>query len=178
MDSTASNKFILSLSQYIQSLSNGYVEFIDSVDISGAIFVSADSGSAIHFTIDEKGCKLGSDVSYISHSCLASSSLERFQCGSHAIDSQDVKHESIVTTGDSVTQLQPLPLSFPSELHVNEDSLPEPQHWARESEEQGGILQTDTSLTGELLHTECLLSKGLCCVCNVIYFVFCMNEIK
>lgn len=71
MDSDSSSKFIGSLTKFLQSLCNGYVEFEDGVELIGHIYLSVDTGKKgkkIDYVLNEKVCKNDNSVTFISNS--------------------------------------------------------------------------------------------------------------
>ncbi|KAK7109636.1 hypothetical protein V1264_013646 [Littorina saxatilis] len=71
MDPESSTKFIGSLTKFLQSLCNGYVEFEDGVELIGHIYLSVDTGKRgrkIDYILNEKVCKSDNSVTFISNS--------------------------------------------------------------------------------------------------------------
>ncbi|XP_076469103.1 uncharacterized protein LOC143299655 isoform X3 [Babylonia areolata] len=71
MDSESSTKFIGSLTKFLQSLCNGYVEFDDGVELIGHIYLSVDAGKTgktLNYFLNEKVCKNDNSVTFISNS--------------------------------------------------------------------------------------------------------------
>ncbi|PVD29683.1 hypothetical protein C0Q70_08938 [Pomacea canaliculata] len=68
MDTESSSKFIGSLSKFLQSLCNGYVNFEDGVELIGHIYLSVDTGKKIDYILNEKVCKSDNSVTFISNS--------------------------------------------------------------------------------------------------------------
>lgn len=71
MDPDSSSKFIGSLTKFLQSLCNGYVEFEDGVELIGHIYLSVDTGKKgkkIDYILNEKVCKSDNSVTFISNS--------------------------------------------------------------------------------------------------------------
>lgn len=71
MDTDSSSKFIGSLTKFLQSLCNGYVEFETGVELIGHIYLSVDSGKQfkkIDYILNEKVCKNDNSVTFISNS--------------------------------------------------------------------------------------------------------------
>ena len=71
MDSESSTKFIGSLTKFLQSLCNGYVEFEEGVELIGHIYLSVDAGKTskkLNYFLNEKVCKNDNSVTFISNS--------------------------------------------------------------------------------------------------------------
>lgn len=68
MDQESSSKFIGSLTKFLQSLCNGYVDFEDGVELIGHIYLSVDTGKKIDYILNEKVCKSDNSVTFISNS--------------------------------------------------------------------------------------------------------------
>jgi len=72
MDTDSSTKFISSLTKFLQSLCNGYVEFEDGVELIGHIYLSVDSArkskKKIDYILNEKVCKVDNAVTFVSNS--------------------------------------------------------------------------------------------------------------
>ncbi|KAK7481304.1 hypothetical protein BaRGS_00027564 [Batillaria attramentaria] len=69
MDSDSSTKFIASLTKFLQSLCNGYVEFQNGVELAGHIYLSIDTGEKVDYILHEKVCKNDENsVTFISNS--------------------------------------------------------------------------------------------------------------
>ena len=69
MDYKTSTKFISSLAKIMQSLCNGYVEFIDNVQVTGHLYLSIDASKTIEYYVDETVTKSkDSDVVFKSNS--------------------------------------------------------------------------------------------------------------
>lgn len=69
MDEDSSSKFIGSLTKFLQSLCNGYVEFQSGVELAGHIYLSVDTGKKIDYILHEKVCKNDENsVTFISNS--------------------------------------------------------------------------------------------------------------
>lgn len=69
MDSDSSSKFIASLTKFLQSLCNGYVEFQNGVELAGHIYLSIDTGEKIDYILHEKVCKNDENsVTFVSNS--------------------------------------------------------------------------------------------------------------
>ena len=69
MDSDSSSKFIESLTKFLQSLCNGYVEFQKGVELVGHIYLSIDTGEKVDYILHEKVSKNDENsVSFVSNS--------------------------------------------------------------------------------------------------------------
>ncbi|XP_025093335.1 uncharacterized protein LOC112563532 isoform X5 [Pomacea canaliculata] len=69
MDVDSSSKFIASLTKFLQSLCNGYVDFENGVELVGHIYLSVDTGKKIDYILHEKVCKNDENsVTFISNS--------------------------------------------------------------------------------------------------------------
>ena len=69
MDSDSSTKFIGSLTKFLQSLCNGYVEFQKGVELVGHIYLSIDTGEKVDYILHERVSKNDENsVSFVSNS--------------------------------------------------------------------------------------------------------------
>ena len=69
MDGDASTKFIGSLTKFLQSLCNGYVEFQRGVELVGHIYLSIDTGEKVDYILHEKVSKNDENsVTFVSNS--------------------------------------------------------------------------------------------------------------
>lgn len=69
MDADSSSKFIGSLTKFLQSLCNGYVEFQRGVELVGHIYLSIDTGEKVDYVLHEKVSKSDeSSVTFVSNS--------------------------------------------------------------------------------------------------------------
>ena len=70
MDYTNSEDFILALIKSLQSLCNGYVKYINEVQVTGQLYVCVDAEETTEYVLNEKLCKASSGkVDIISNSC-------------------------------------------------------------------------------------------------------------
>jgi hypothetical protein len=69
MDADSSSKFIGSLTKFLQSLCNGYVEFQRGVELVGHIYLSIDTGEKVDYVLHEKVNKNDENsVTFVSNS--------------------------------------------------------------------------------------------------------------
>ncbi|XP_076469398.1 uncharacterized protein LOC143299761 isoform X15 [Babylonia areolata] len=69
MDSDSSTKFIGSLTKFLQSLCNGYVEFQRGVELVGHIYLSIDTGEKVDYILHERVSKNDENsVTFVSNS--------------------------------------------------------------------------------------------------------------
>ncbi|XP_076460680.1 uncharacterized protein LOC143293573 isoform X8 [Babylonia areolata] len=69
MDEDSSTKFIGSLTKFLQSLCNGYVEFQRGVELVGHIYLSIDTGEKVDYILHEKVSKNDENsVTFVSNS--------------------------------------------------------------------------------------------------------------
>ncbi|XP_070210801.1 uncharacterized protein [Littorina saxatilis] len=69
MDVDSSSKFIGSLTKFLQSLCNGYVEFQRGVELVGHIYLSIDTGEKVDYILHEKVSKNDENsVTFVSNS--------------------------------------------------------------------------------------------------------------
>ena len=69
MDLDSSAKFIGSLTKFLQSLCNGYVEFQNGVELVGHIYLNIDTGEKVDYILHEKVSKNDENsVSFVSNS--------------------------------------------------------------------------------------------------------------
>ncbi|XP_076469455.1 uncharacterized protein LOC143299846 [Babylonia areolata] len=69
MDADSSSKFISSLTKFLQSLCNGYVEFQRGVELCGHIYLSIDTGEKVDYILHEKVNKSDENsVTFVSNS--------------------------------------------------------------------------------------------------------------
>ncbi|XP_076460666.1 uncharacterized protein LOC143293570 [Babylonia areolata] len=69
MDEDSSTKFIGSLTKFLQSLCNGYVEFQKGVELVGHIYLSIDTGEKVDYILHEKVNKNDENsVTFVSNS--------------------------------------------------------------------------------------------------------------
>ena len=69
MDEDSSSKFIGSLTKFLQSLCNGYVEFQRGVELVGHIYLSIDTGEKVDYILHEKVSKNDENsVTFVSNS--------------------------------------------------------------------------------------------------------------
>lgn len=69
MDADSSSKFIGSLTKFLQSLCNGYVEFQRGVELVGHIYLSIDTGEKVDYILHEKVNKNDENsVTFVSNS--------------------------------------------------------------------------------------------------------------
>ena len=69
MDVDSSSKFIGSLTKFLQSLCNGYVEFQRGVELVGHIYLSIDTGEKVDYVLHEKVSKNDENsVTFVSNS--------------------------------------------------------------------------------------------------------------
>ncbi|KAL8586344.1 hypothetical protein ACOMHN_022959 [Nucella lapillus] len=69
MDDDSSTKFIESLTKFLQSLCNGYVEFNRGVELVGHIYLNIDTGEKVDYVLHEKVSKNDENsVTFVSNS--------------------------------------------------------------------------------------------------------------
>ncbi|KAL8586357.1 hypothetical protein ACOMHN_022972 [Nucella lapillus] len=69
MDSDSSSKFIGSLTKFLQSLCNGYVEFSRGVELVGHIYLNIDTGEKVDYVLHERVSKNDENsVTFVSNS--------------------------------------------------------------------------------------------------------------
>ena len=77
MDVDSSAKFIGSLTKFLQSLCNGYVEFQKGVELVGHIYLSIDTGEKVDYILHEKVSKNDENsVTFVSNSFHAQPLVE------------------------------------------------------------------------------------------------------
>ena len=78
MDEDSSAKFIGSLTKFLQSLCNGYVEFQKGVELVGHIYLSIDTGEKVDYILHEKVNKNDENsVTFVSNSFHAQPLVEQ-----------------------------------------------------------------------------------------------------
>ena len=91
MDQDASAKFMGSLTKFLQSLCNGYVEFDDGVELIGHIYLNVDAGKKsqkVNYFLNEKVCKNDNSVTFISNSFHAQSDANKGKISGKDYDGQ------------------------------------------------------------------------------------------
>ncbi|KAL8579090.1 hypothetical protein ACOMHN_036029 [Nucella lapillus] len=128
MDEESSTKFIGSLTKFLQSLCNGYVEFEDGVELIGHIYLSVDAGRTgkkLNYFLNEKVCKNDNSVTFISNSFHAQpESKGKGQTGKDSTDGKkdDEAPESVESVPKSTNSG-----TIPSRAQMSSRSAPSPE---------------------------------------------------
>ncbi|XP_076460708.1 uncharacterized protein LOC143293577 isoform X4 [Babylonia areolata] len=144
MDEESSTKFMGSLTKFLQSLCNGYVEFEDGVELIGHIYLSVDAGKTgkkLNYFLNEKVCKNDNSVTFISNSFHAQP--EGKAKGQSGKDGEGKKDDEVSETSESVpksTNAGTVPLRTP----MSSRSAPSP------NQSRSGV-QTGTKRPGSPL---------------------------
>ena len=78
MDTDTCSKFIGSLTKFLQSLCNGYVDFHKGVELVGHIYLNIDTGEKVNYFLHEKVSKNDEDsVTFISNSFHAKPHVDK-----------------------------------------------------------------------------------------------------
>ncbi|XP_076460670.1 uncharacterized protein LOC143293572 [Babylonia areolata] len=89
MDQDSSAKFIGSLTKFLQSLCNGYVEFQKGVELVGHIYLNIDTGEKVDYILHEKVSKNDENsVSFVSNSFHAQPTDKTDTTGKKGVDSK------------------------------------------------------------------------------------------
>ena len=144
MDPDSSTKFIGSLTKFLQSLCNGYVEFEDGVELIGHIYLSVDgkSGKKIDYILNEKVCKSDNSVTFISNSFHA---LPEAKAKAASGKEGDAKKDDgeVSDSGDSIPKSTNIG-TIPSRASQSSKSAPSP------TQNRSGV-QTGTKRPGSPL---------------------------